>query len=559
MIGCAAEESRPASALIITLDTTRADALGCYGGPPGLTPHLDRIASEGVLYSNARTVAPLTLPAHASMMTGLYPIRHSARDNTSTPLPESAVTLAELAEGRGFQTAAVVAASVLDSGLGMAQGFEHYDQPPRARQISVTTEFPERPANEVAAAAKQWLAGRDRRRPFLLWVHFFDPHHPYAPPQDMLQRASGQPYLGEVAFMDRAIGELWSVLEADGALDDTFVAVVSDHGEGLGQHGESTHGTLCYDSTLLVPFLLRYPDGFGAGTRSDEIVSVTDVFPTVAEALGLEGPAGLDGQSLYRRESPPDRGVYFESLYGFMKYGWSPIWGWIDANGKYLHGTMPEFYDVARDPEEARDLYATAAGLERYRAAVAAVAALDRLPVADRIDPGLLAGLQALGYVAGGRFATDLPEPLEETGLADGRDRAGELARVYEALALGGRGQSEQAIAILREVVGENPLNSVAQDWLATHLVHVRRCDEAVVVLRTLLGHGIAFGSTHNNLGHCLLERGEDDEALGHFMRAHELDPANPIPPANIALTLERLGRDDEARTYREIAGTLQR
>ena len=555
LIGCSCADGQRTSVLLVTLDTTRADALTCNGGPPGITPNLDRLASEGVLYTQARTVAPLTLPAHASMMTGLWPIRHSARANTLTALPDDALTLAEMAQEGGVSTAAFVAASVLDRSLGIAQGFEAYDQPPRPQQISVTTHFPERPANEVLEAATTWLAARDRGRPFFLWVHFFDPHFPYAPPQDAKMQAGGQPYLGEVAFMDRAVGDLMRALESDGDPGETFVVVVGDHGEDLGQHGESSHGALCYDSTIRVPLILRYPDGYRAGERSAEPVSVVDVFPTVAEALGLDPAEDVDGLSLYRREVPDGRGVYFESLDGFIKYGWSPIFGWADADGKYLHGATAELYDVANDLLETRDLAGSTALPERYPVALREVAAMERLEAAGPVDPELVESLKSLGYVGGVGDPSELPEPLEPTDLPDARDRLWELAHVSTALERGEQGRFDEGIALLREVVAGNPRNSVAQDWLATYLVHTGKCEDAMVVLREMLSIGIEFGSTHNNFGHCLLEAGEDEEALVHFKRALELDPGNPIPPHNIVLVLERLGRADEARRYREMAG----
>ncbi|MCB9914602.1 MAG: sulfatase [Planctomycetes bacterium] len=334
--------------MLVTLDTTNPGALGCYSGRAGLTPHLDALAAEGVLYENARSVAPLTLPSHASMMTGLWPPRHTLRDNGLRALPESAETLAEAARARGYQTAACVAAVVLGESYGLDQGFDVYDAPHGAGPGH--GHVLERSSAEVTAAALRWLDGRDRARPFFLWVHYFDAHAPYDPAPEFLARAQAlgearfPAYLGEVAQVDDAVGALLARLRAEGLLEHTLVAVVGDHGESLGRHGEPTHSLLAYDATIRVPLLLRYPDGYRAGERSAEFVSVADVAPTLLEALDLAPGGALDGRSLYRRAVPPGRGVYFESSYGWLNYGWSPLSGWASAEGTYLHSSAPELF-----------------------------------------------------------------------------------------------------------------------------------------------------------------------------------------------------------------------
>jgi arylsulfatase A-like enzyme len=554
--GCGSGD-RP-SVLLITLDTTRADVLGCYGAARDVTPNLDRLAAEGVLFTAARSAAPLTLPAHASILTGLYPLRHSARSNTVTALPESASTIAELAQESGIETAAFVAASVLDRSMGVAQGFDSFDQPPRSLRSSVTAHYPERPANEMTAAVLAWFSERDRGRPFFVWVHYFDPHSPYAPPADARARAGGDAYAGEVSFMDEAIGELLDGLRAAGQLDRTLVVAVGDHGEGLGDHGEATHGSLCYDSTIRVPLLVRLPDGAHAGERVSDPVSVVDVYPTIAATLGLRTPAGLDGVSLLGADAGTDagaeRGVYFESLDGFVKYGWSPVFGWADARGKFMQGAAAELYDVAADPGETRNLARDGEPPERYESALRAVVALERLEPAGPVDPELRESLESLGYTGGVSDPERLPGPLERRDLPDPRERLWELSHIDRALALGGAGRGGEAIALLSEVTADNPRNGVAMSWLATFLIEQGRCPDALVVLRETLAQGIEFATTHNGLGHCLLQAGNDDEALVHFKRALELDPGNPIPAHNIALVLERRGQVEEARRYRELA-----
>jgi arylsulfatase A-like enzyme len=550
LAGCDGGDSDRSSALLLTVDSLRPEALSCFGNPEPITPNLDRFAEEGVLYTNARTVAPLTVPAFASIMTGLYPIRHSARDNHGVPLPDEALTLAERASDAGFHTAAIVGAAVLDRGVGVAQGFEYYRQPPLPSHVSVTARYPEWSADEVVAEVERWLAGRDRSRPFLLWVHLFDPHAPYAAPLETTEEAGGHPYMGEVAVADEAIGRIRKLLESEGLLEDTFVAIASDHGEGLGDHGESSHGAFCYDSTLRVPLILRFPDGSRAGERSEEIVSVVDLFPTLLDALGIDEPGDVDGLSLFDGAVPVDRGVYFESYFGYLRYGWSPIAGWVDVGGKYLHGATPEFYNPTSDPTETTDLIGARPDVERYREAIAAVAARPRLKGVPRIDEALRATLEAMGYAAGIGPDEALPEPLAVTALPDAGARREEMQKVTAALGLGERKKYDEAIRALQEVTENNPRNRLAQSWLATYLVHSDRCEEAIPVLQGLLRGGSESGSAYNSLGHCLMEGGDAQRALVHFRRASQLDPTNPIPVGNLAAALDRLGRTDEAGIY---------
>ncbi len=541
------------SAVLVTVDSLRPEALGCYGSPVAVTPNIDRIAAEGVLYTNARTAAPLTLPAHASILTGLYPLRHGVRDDTSTPLPEAAVTIAERASQAGYQTAAFVGAAILDRGWGLAQGFDHYGQLPLPSETSVTARSPERAAREVVAEARAWLAARDRRRPFLVWIHLFDPQPPFAPSPEAVERAGGNTYLAEVAAVDDAIGELARALEAEPRPQPTLFVLTSPHGEALGAHDETSHGLYGYDSTLRVPLVIRYPDRRRAGERPSDIVSVVDVAPTLLGALDLGAAPDADGIDL-RGAVPVERGVYFESYQSHVRYGFSPIAGWVDAGGKYLHQTTPQFFDPIRDPAEAEDRIADGAPLDRYRRALADVAARPRLSGDVRTDAELQAALASLGYAPS---ATPLPEPLADTGLPDTRTRTDELQRLYTALGEGERGNLDQAIRGLERVLADNPRNRVARMWLATYLVHAERCAEAIPQLRELVRSGTAGSSSSNSLGHCLLEQGDAEKALVHFRRASQLDPTNPIPAGNVALALERLGRDDEAQLYWRRYGEL--
>ncbi|MEW6071432.1 MAG: sulfatase-like hydrolase/transferase [Planctomycetota bacterium] len=529
LLGCSpAPGSGPYSVLLLTLDTTRADALSCYGRYAGVTPHLDRLAAESVLYESAHTVAPLTLPAHASILTGLYPVRHGVRLNGVWALPTAAESVAETARAAGVQTAACIASLALDAAFGLDQGFEVYSAPAPVATPQ-TSEYPERPANEMIDAALDWLRGRDRERRFFLWVHLFDPHWPPTDPVPLSLPIPPRPreYLGEVARMDREIGRLLDALAAEDLLATTFVAVVGDHGEGLEEHGEPTHAMYCYEGTLRVPLLLRYPDGYRAGERSAENASVVDVQPTLLAAMGFTPGTGVDGVSLFRQTVPAERGVYFESYVGYLSYGWSQTAGWLDARGKYVHSSAPEFFDLAADPAEAHDLAgADPARLAAYRAAIAAVAARPALAAAAA-GADLAGAIQKLGYGALGRADAAPPHPLADSGRPSPASRLEEFRRQSHAGALLNLGRFAEANEILGPIVRGNPDNVTALQEYTSGLLSAQRFAEAVPLLERLVRERPLQVISQRNLGYALRMVGRADEAVAALWRAVELDPKN--------------------------------
>lgn len=546
------ERSPARAAVLITLDTTRADALGCYGGRAGVTPHLDALAREGVLYEAARSVAPLTLPAHASMLTGLVPPRHGLRDNGLRALPASATTIAEAMRERGGSTAAFVAAIVLDRAWGLAQGFEVYDQPEGAAEARLA--MAERGAEEVVDAAVAWLDERGRDERFFLWVHLFDPHAPYEPPPERLTQAGGDPYLGEVARVDAAVGEIVGALRERGRLDDALVVVVADHGEALGQHGEPTHSIFCYEPTIRVPMIVRHGDLWAAGTRVREAVGVVDVAPTIAEALGLDLPAGLDGTSLFRRAPPPGRSTYFESYCGWLNYGWSQIAGCADGELKWIESGTSELYRLAGDPREKANLAdSEPEAVARGRASIERLSSGRALPRddADAVAEGMQERIRSLGYAGAGDPDADLPAPLEPSGRPSPRERLPELRAYYAALEKANAGQRGEAIAGLEAIVAANPRNLAALDVLGALLVDERRCDQAVAVLEKLLASGPERTTTLASLAACLELRGEIERAIAVRRRALELKPGGASEVEALARALEKAGRTDEAGEVR--------
>ena len=543
------------NALLITLDTTRPEAYGAFGAHPGLTPHLDRIAREGVIYTEARTTSPLTTPAHASILTGLYPPRHSVRINGTMVLPDEADTLAELAQARGYDTAAFVAVVVLADTYGVGQGFAHFDAP-AAPDVMLERTYESRPAGEVVDAALAWYAARDRSKPFFVWLHVYDAHAPYDPPAEFLAQAGGDPYLGEAAWADAELGRFLDALRADGAYDDTAIAVVSDHGEGLGEHGEATHGFFCFESTMRVPLVLRLPEGApGAapGTRSDVVASVVDILPTFAEALGLPLASAIDGTSLLG-PIPADRGVYFESFFGAHSLGGSPLAGWATRDAKYLHSSRPVFFDLAADPGETRDLLAERAeDAARFRAEIGRVADLPALaPVStEALTAEMMAALEGLGYTGAGHATAGFPHPLAPSDRPSPLDRVAAYAEFQRALDLNALGRAADALPIFERLVRENPLNSSAAFQLGGCLVQLGRHADAIPHLEANLRLRGSWRGPHILLGVCYEALGRPADAVREYRIALEHDAGLDRIADSLIRLLDELGRTDEANVLR--------
>lgn len=515
---------RPRSALVITVDGLRADALGAYGRSPSVTPLLDALALDAVRYEEARTVAPLTLPAHASLWTGLYPPRHTLRADESGPLPAAARTLAELASDGGLATAAFVSLSTLDSASGLAQGFERYDAPAHVER-GMPGLRTGRSALDTTRAALRWLRQQPADEPYLVWIELSDPLAPHAAPLSFADQSGGDPYLGEVAFVDQAVGQLLAELRADGRLADTLILFSGAHGAALGEHGEATHGAFCYEPTLRVPLLVLHPDGRGAGQSVRERVSLADVAPTLADALAL-GSLEADGVSLFTGAPPAERGVYFESCAGFLERGWSPLAGWIDSRGKYIACMQPELYDPHSDPSEARNqLPAREALRAEFTRALADVAARAVLPrdAAPELDDELIRELAALGLTP--PAAPDLPEPHQLTDLPSPMERAHELRAQDHAATLLEQGEWAEAEPLLDSIVRANPRNVLAWEQLCAARAKLAQWNAARDALEARLRLQGAGARTYEQLGLCYEALGSSGAARTLLRTALVLDP----------------------------------
>ena len=349
----------PYNLLLITLDTTRADRLGCYSDSHARTPALDTLASQGVLFENCYSPVPLTLPAHCSLFTGRWPFAHGVRNNGSYKLAAEESTLAEKLKSAGYDTAAIVAAYVLKAKFGLAQGFNFYNDlfsyEEKAGNIDA-----EISADRVYGKFQEWLE-RNTDKPSFLWVHFYDPHKPYAPPPAYLQASANDAYRGEVAYMDHYIGRMLADLNDRRLLEHTLIVIVGDHGEAFGEHGEKGHGIFCYDESVRIPLIFVCPGLLKKPARVNRQVSMVDVMPTVLEMLGIGAEKNAQGNSLFASmigaEKTLPAPIYLESMYGRELKNWAPLTGLIDGHFKYISLPQAELYDLQADPGERTNLF----------------------------------------------------------------------------------------------------------------------------------------------------------------------------------------------------------
>jgi arylsulfatase A-like enzyme/Tfp pilus assembly protein PilF len=504
--------------VLVTVDTLRADRLGCYGYPRIETPTFDTLAREGVRFTNASTTVPFTLPAHSSIMTGTYPPYHGVRENVGYHLDKSIPTLAELLVEGGRASAGFVSTFVLDARWGIGRGFGHYFDDFDLQDMGADMGSVQRDGKETVAAAAQWLRQRGPG-PFFLWLHLYDPHDPYDPPEPFRSQYPGRPYDGEVAYADSLVGELRQTLEAEGLLESSLVVLTGDHGEGLRSHGEGFHGFFNYDSTVHVPLIVRFPEQQLAGQVVEDAVSHVDLLPTILEALDLSPPSSVQGRSLLPlllgQKEPEERAVYSESMYALLHYGWSPIRSIRTTRYKYIATPRPELYDLIEDPAEAKNLFAQKRGTarslrQRLTALRSTIEVEGRESEEADLDEETLAQLRALGYVAGRGEVADLDDEAER---ADPKDKIELHQRIMMAQSFLGKGESERAESQLREVLER---------------------DSEII-------------DPYQMLGQIRLQKEDFEGALGHFKSALELDGEHKGSLFGLAHAYDALGKKEEA------------
>jgi choline-sulfatase len=507
--------------LLITLDTTRADRIHAYGFNDIETPNLDRLAREGVLFEHAFAPAPLTLPAHSSIFTGKFPPAHGVRDNGGFFLDDRETTLAERLQAKGFTTGGFVGAYVLDHKWGVAQGFQTYfDDFDLSKYQSLSLGSVDRPGNEVADKALAWLehAATSGSR-FFGWVHFYDAHSPYSPPEPFKSRYQGHPYLGEIAFVDSQVGRLLAFLDEHDLMKNTIVVAMADHGESLGEHGEATHGFFVYQSTTHVPLLIRAPYDAMQGRRVTDTVRSIDVLPTTLELLGVRTGEHFDGQSsvplMTGAKKELGLAAYSEAIYPRFHFGWSDLRALTAGRYKYIAAPRPELYDLEQDPAESTNIYPQrqALGDRMNQELVALERGMSGSGTASKaveVDPDARERLAALGYV--GTFVTTASP--DRAGLADPKDKIALFNLMTQARETSRHDKSsDEGLHALQNVVAQDP--HVIDAWFM--------------------------------LGNEFYRRGEFSRAIDHYKRALDLKPDYDLVVINMANAYRAMGRDQEA------------
>jgi arylsulfatase A-like enzyme/Tfp pilus assembly protein PilF len=534
--------------LVVSIDTLRADRLGCYGYAQAQTPRLDALARAGWRFEQATTVVPLTLPAHASLLTGTFPAWHGVRDNGGFYLGDDQLTLAELLAQQGYRTGGFVAAFVLDRRWGIAQGFDRFfddfDREKYPGAEAQGMDAIQRPGSDVVDQAVAWLEA-DREQPFFAWVHLYDPHTPYAAPEPYRSRfpptASGA-YDAEIAATDVQVGRLLDVLETQDRLESTLVVVVGDHGEMLGEHGEQTHGFFVYDAAVRIPMIVAGPETEPRAIR--EQVRIVDVMPTVLDLLGVRAPAAVQGASLV----PLARGktlsllAHSESWYPRYHYGWSDLQTIQDGRFKYVRAPRPELYDLSRDPAEKDDLSlrepTRVTAMER--ALAAHLASTENRAAAkgpQTIDSETQERLSALGYVGGSVTRAR----LEERPRGDPKDKIALYVLLKTAASSAAEGRVEHAIAQVRQALADDPEIVEAYMLLGNFEKKAERLDRAVEAYRKALALDDEHQGALFSLALAYKDLGRLPEARAGFERARSLDPRNGRVLWQLADVLMRL------------------
>ncbi len=608
------KEAEGPNVLLIIIDTLRPDYLGCYGSGLSKTPNVDRLAAGGVRFDLCVTTAPVTLPSVTGILSSSYPPYHGVRDNALFKVDPSLDTIAEVFRDEGYSTAAVVGAYVLAEVTGIDQGFDYFDSdfsgnykdessllPERADEVSRT----QRRAAEVTELAVKWLQECDS--PFFLTVHYFDPHGPYDPPPLYMQRHPENKYLGEVEYTDENLGPLIEAAEAAAGEEDLIIALVADHGEGLGMHSEDTHGFFIYDSTVLVPFIVYYPGVVPPGIATPKQVSTVDVAPTLLDLAGLPAPSSWQGLSqgplIALRpmdESLPGssrtlleaRPCYVETYRTRHTYNWSELVGLRHSGWKLVRAPRPELYNVAKDMSEEENLYELRPDIVAQMDAV-----LDSLiqahsgplseqgPIED-IDQETVDKLEALGYVmpSGKPPSGPLPDPKDEIAGVNSRFNSrdivkkarrmineGDLEGAEEALKkaleldprnavayhdLGivyyNQGDLERAVPLIEEAARLSPTSHIPRQHLGGIYLEMERYQDALTVLETAAVLSPDNVDVLMGYGTALQKTNDVKRALQQYQKVIELDPKMCLAYYRAAFMLARLGR------YEEAAATLE-
>lgn len=564
--------ARDVNCLLITIDTLRADHLSCYGSKKVKTPHMDALASLGVRFEQAIAQTPLTTPSHASILTGAYTLVHKIRDNGGFVLDNQIPTLATITKTAGFHTAAIVGASVLHHQYGMNRGFDVYldDMNDQARPDALPGVVAEIRGELVTKRALEWLETRHKQgiglrsgSNFFLWVHFYDPHFPYDPPAPFRSQYSQDPYAGEVAFTDEQVGRLVQALADRGLRERTLIFLIADHGEGLGDHGEHTHGVFLYDETVRVPMLIAGP-GIPAGKVVTQQVRTIDVMPTIADYLGLAVGDRAQGVSLLpaiveNRPVPSDY-AYLETLYPKTSHGWSELRGMRTGHWKLISAPRPELYRLREDREERSNVLnqhpADARQLQKKMWEITGPPESFGKLETRQVDDRTLQELQSLGYASAGRrrdIRIDMSGP-------DPKDRVQVLKVLDQAAELMNHDRFAAAIPLLERILRDDPTNPVIYSKLGTCYQRTEQLAKAAEVYQRAIQNKADTDQTHAEIGNILIRNGQLKPAVASMEQAAEMNLTNLQNLTNLATAYLHLGRlADTERVIKAILAQNER
>ncbi|MBI3662085.1 MAG: sulfatase-like hydrolase/transferase [Acidobacteria bacterium] len=537
-MGCAPSKAKPQNVLFITVDTLRADHLGCYGYKGVATPNVDVLAREGVLFERAIAQVPLTWPSHAAIFTGTYPFHNGVQDFTGQPLSANFRTLAESFQAHGYATGAVVSAFVLDRSWGLARGFDYYyDTFPGRDFLQKDLGLVDRKAGESVDKAIAWLEGNSHR-PFFFWLHLFDPHSPYDPPEPYRSQYREHPYDGEVAYVDSQLGRLfdWLKHRPQGLYENTVVVFLSDHGESLGEHGEQEHGFFIYDSTVRVPLIIK-PSARNklAPGRLPTAVESISVAPTVLELVGIQDPIQKQFQSqsllllMTTRKGDTARTAYSETFYPFSSFGWSPLRGLHDSRYQFIEAPVPELYDFVQDPKEKDNLAPQNRDLTaRLRAQLKQIESRYAPPLPASNAPGpnteALEKLRALGYLA---YRAQTPGSAPPSKLGDPKEKVAQYQAILRATDAFRSGNFSAGRALLLKVRAAEPRLYLVPFLLGEAASREANWQTAEQEFRRALELNPNFDQAMMGLARALSFQGKTDAAQELLKRALDVNPRN--------------------------------
>jgi arylsulfatase A-like enzyme/Tfp pilus assembly protein PilF len=526
-------ESKPAlNVVIITIDTLRADHLGCYGYQQIRTPNIDALASESARFEHAYTPVPVTLPAHTVIFTGTYPVFSGMHDFSVNKLNPQQPTLASVLKRQGYTTGAVIGSAVLDSRFGLNQGFDfYYDHFDFNRLQESNLEEMERPGNVVADVALDWL-GKNRQNKFFLWMHLYDPHYPYRPPPPYSEQYKDRLYDGEIAFADVQVGRLISFLKANNLYRSTLIIVTGDHGESLGEHGEKTHGFFIYNATLHVPVIIHLPGSASIKTVS-ELVSLADLMPTVLQALKVEIPAEVQGHGLLPlmvpRKAGESRNLYAETFLPRLHFNWSELRAVETEKYQFIDAPKPELYDLSKDPGETQNLYADKKAVaeelrNRLTTLIGQYSAGQELAEKTGLDPALMERLKSLGYAgfSGGGSTT-----VGDRSLPDPKDRIQTYELISDAIAESQHGEYQSSAEKLTVALKTEPNSAPIHYLLGLNYYRLHEFPEAVEELQRVLQLSPDYSLAVFQLGLAYAHSGDFNQAIQTLKHALELDGTN--------------------------------